>query len=302
VIKRYGGDFPFDLYLRLSDDKLVRVGHANDDVKDTVAHYVAKGVKEIFAIKEDYIRFVELMNKDLTAKFFDVKTSSEDKMEILQSSFSVLKESFVKIGVSQASVTLARELAKKSGEFISQHMATKDFFTQFKGKCSSEYVRSLFVGSVVLNMFDNLDWKTDSIRQHVMEALLLRDILLSPEDFVSIKEMRDTPKRLLGEVYNHPKATVELLTKDNCRDFSPDVLVMIEHHHERPDDKGFPGVVNENSIPIMPAMLIVADEFIERVITWAFAPDSRSLALNELAGIFKKGNFRKALNALTAGI
>ena len=43
-------------------------------------------------------------------------------------------------------------------------------------------------------MLDNLDWKTDSIRQHVMESLLLRDVLLSPEHFVNIRDCREHPK------------------------------------------------------------------------------------------------------------
>ncbi|MEK6624245.1 MAG: hypothetical protein AABY86_04720, partial [Bdellovibrionota bacterium] len=188
TIQRHSGDFPFDVYLRLSDEKLVRVVHGHDDVKATVAHYVAKGIKEIYAVKEDYAKFVELVNRELTAKFFDVQTSSQEKMEILQNSYNVLKESFMKVGLSQASINLARDLAKNSGELISKQAVAKDIFAQFKGKCSSEYVRSLFVGTVVLNMLDHLDWQTDSVRQHVMESLLLRDILLLPEHFVNIRD------------------------------------------------------------------------------------------------------------------
>ena len=70
TIQRHNGNFPFDVYLRLSDDKLVRVAHANDDVKATVAHYAAKGIKEIYAVKEDYAKFVQMINKELSAKFF----------------------------------------------------------------------------------------------------------------------------------------------------------------------------------------------------------------------------------------
>ncbi len=302
VIQRYGGEVPFDLYLRLSDDKLVRVGHANDNVKDTVAHYIEKGVKEIFAIKDDYLRFVDLMNKELTSKFFDVDTSSDEKIKILQSSFSVLKEALCKIGIQEKSITLARELAKKSGELISKQMFTKELFAKYKNQCSSEYIRCLFVGSVVMSMFDNLEWQSESVRQHAMEALLLRDILLSPDDFVSLKQNREMPKKLPTHVYNHPLDVVKLMTQDGCRDFSQDVQIMIEQHHERPDGVGFPGQVADTSISLMSAMIIVADEFIDRMIDSAFDFDKRMLVLNELLGIFKKGNYRKALNVLNLGI
>jgi len=298
VIQRFGGDLPFDLYLRLSDDKLVRISNANDDLKELLTHYVAKGVKEIFALKGDYNRFVELMNKELTAKFFKHDTSPEEKLQILQSSFNVLKGSMTKTGISKAAINLTFELAKKSGEFISGHMLTKDFFQKFKSSCSSEYVRSLFVGSVAISMLDTLEWKSDAVKERVLQALLLRDILLAPEDFASIKKCRETPKNLLADVYNHPQRMVELLTKDACRDFSPDVLVMIECHHERPDSKGFPGKVNDQNIPILPAMLIIADEFIDSIIAASFSSDSRTLALGELSGIFKKGNYRKAFMAM----
>ena len=74
TIQRHSGDFPFDVYLRLSDEKLVRVVHGHDDVKATVAHYVAKGIKEIYAVKEDYAKFVQMINKELSAKFLMCKT------------------------------------------------------------------------------------------------------------------------------------------------------------------------------------------------------------------------------------
>ncbi|MBI2519904.1 MAG: hypothetical protein HYV97_05795 [Bdellovibrio sp.] len=302
TIQKFGGEVPFDLFLRLSDDKLVRISNANDDLKELLSHYMEKGVKEIFALKDDYLKFLQMVNKELTTKFFKHDTSPEEKLEILQNSFNVLKASLIRGGVSKISVDLAMELAKKSGEFISKHMLTKEFFNKYKGNCCSEYIRSLFVGSVAVSMLDTLEWKSDTVKEHVMQALLLRDILLSPEDFVSIAQCREGPKNLPAEVYNHPKGTVELLTKDGCRDFSPDVLVMIECHHERPDNKGFPGRVNELSIPILPAMLIVAEEYIGHVIEASFSVDARKLALNALAGIYKKGNYRKAFEAIKIAI
>jgi len=302
VIVRYGKHIPFELFIRLSDDKLVRVANANEDVAETTKKYMDKGVKDIFASKSEYTRFVDLMNRELAQRFFSIETSTKDRMELLQNSYQVLKEVVCRFGIDEKNLSLARNMAKNAVLMISKVDQVKELFAQYKGECGNEYVKALFIGAVIMGMLEHFEWQSDAIKERIMLALFLRDITLTPEDYANLKIYGDNPKKLSQKVFNHPVEIVRMLEEQGSKDFSQDILTMIQQHHERPEGDGFPLGLDHRRITLLSAILIVADYFVDKMIESKFDLDKRMIIINEMLGLYKKGNFRRALESLDTSL
>lgn len=302
IIIKYGDQIPFELFIKLSDAKLIKVSNESDNVKEIVVKYLNKGLKEIFADKKGYSSFIEWTNRDMCSQFFEGNMTAEEKINFLESGYNLMKESFRKIGIREPAITLSKTLAIKTLSVVKNIDNVRLLFDKFKDQCDNEYIKAMFIGSVVVSMIDTFEWETEQVKERAIQAILLRDIMLAGDDFKDIKDKVDNPKGLSTRIRNHPIETVKLLTEDNCKEFATDVLTVIEQHHERPEGLGFPSEIDHKRVILLSAVHIVADEFVEKMIQYKFDIDKRLIVFNELIGYFKKGNYRKALDALNVSI
>ena len=61
VIMDYGNSFPCDVYLKLSENKIIKLSNKEEDVKETFLKYYKKGVEAV------YVREVKDMQTDISA-------------------------------------------------------------------------------------------------------------------------------------------------------------------------------------------------------------------------------------------
>lgn len=103
------------------------------------------------------------------------------------------------------------------------------------------------------------------------------------------------------EVYNHPH--INAATLKNASDkISPDVIQLIELHHELPDGDGFPRGVSSNNIPILAAIIIVAELFCTKILDADFDPNQKEVLIKYFEKRFTSGVFRLAREALVKAI
>ena len=301
IIAKYGEQIPFDVYLRLSDNKVVKISHSEENIVELFNKYRAKGVQDVFASKESYVTFLKHLKDQLSFKLFDPSTTVDEQVDVLSGSYKVIKESFKKLGVSQESIDVAKEVAKSSQKIVHNYPNIFEFYNRYKNNCGSEYMRSILIGFISSCMLDFFDWKTDSIKEKANLAALLRDILLDEQQFEELHQAEATGLHhdLSREIKEHPLQVAAMLEdKKGTTWVAKEVLTIIEQHHELPSGKGFPRGLNHQRINQLSSIHIVADNFIRLMIQEKFNMGARDRILYQLSDKFSGGNFKKAMQSL----
>ena len=301
IIMQYGEEIPFDLYLKLSDQKWVKIGHQQEDIKDIFAKYQAKGVEDVFAHRESYMTFLGKLKDQLSYKLFDPDTTEQESVDLLAGSYQVVRESFVKLGVSEIALEVAQEVAKSSQQLIKNHPNLFEFFKKYRESCGDAYMRSILVGFITSCMLDFFEWKSVAIKEKLTLAALLRDLLLTAEEFKRLEESEEVGEfaDLSETIINHPLDMTKMLQNSRGDSWvAQEVIAIIEQHHERPDGTGFPRKISHLRINQLASIHVVADHFIRSMIAAEFNMGARDDILQRLKIIFKQGSFKKSVEAL----
>jgi hypothetical protein len=299
IIVRYGNSIPFEIFLKLSDNKMVRISNKEENVKETIVKYINKGVKEVYANQDDYNFFIEEINRELTINFFNPETSHESRLEMMQMGLDLLHASFQRVGPKEASFKLASTLSKRTTELLKGQANLDELYTKYKNSCQHEFIKSIFISACVVAMIETFDWQTDQAKERAVQSILMRDISLSPDDIAELHRLDGQWDKLKEHIYNHPIITAKILNPENAvKLFAQDVITVIEQHHERPDGKGFPNKLDHKRIILLAAIHIVADSYVHEMIKVQFSMEKKLDVLEWMRDEFKKGNYRKAFDAL----
>jgi len=299
TILRYGNEVSFDVYIRLSDTKIVKISRKEDKFQDVVLKYKVKGVTHVYVNKADYVSYLQNLKNSLTNKFFDPGTQPEKAVVQLNDAYSAVRESCQKMGFEEHSIALAEEVSKKSMEMVNKSPNIFKFFIEFKEKCDKEFMRKMLVSYTSSLMITTFEWQSAAIKEKAALASMLCDITLTPQDFVDIKANEKTPEKLSERLRNHPlQISSMLLLQEKQGMISKETLLVIEQHHERPEGEGLPRKLRHTAITLLSAIHIVADLFIDLLIKHNFDSKQQEDILTQVYNCYNQGNFRKATISL----
>jgi hypothetical protein len=297
LIEKYGKSLPFDVYLKLGPSKIIKISHGDEDIIEIYKKYRIKGVEDVYAPQEQYKKFINYMRKAIKNKFFDESTI-DDRVTTLDSCYGVAKEAFQKIGVTEESIALAQDIAKKSLESLNEQPNIFKFFERFKENCSEEYMYNVILTFTITSMMEFVDWASSAIKEKSVMAVMLRDLILTPEHFEEIKNWDGDRNSLSKMALNHPILVADILQQDNKKWVSSEIIQIIQQHHERPHGTGFPAGTKHLQISQLSAIHIVADVFTDKLIQSEFNFKEKDKILSEIENNFYVGTFRKAVDAL----
>ena len=78
----------------------------------------------------------------------------------------------------------------------------------------------------------------------------------------------------------------------------PEIITIIEQHHELPDGKGFPLGITGGRFNSLSCIFIVSQQFVERLHAANFDFDQRLRIITEIQRKYESKNFDKALEGL----
>lgn len=302
LIEKYGQQIPFDIFIRLSDKKVVKISHKEGDIVELFQKYQEKGLKEVFAKKGDFISFAQQIKGQMKKKFFDPSTTTEEQVELASEGFLMAKESISKFGFSQESIDLAVEVSKATHKMVEKQPNIFKFFQDFKNNCDKEFMHSSMIGFTLCCMIDCFDWKSASIKEKSHLAVMLRDITLGNEEFAVLRDCLENGKEVPEGIRTHPVDIATMLEGESKNFVPSEVITIIRQHHEKPDGSGFPLGTHQEKITFLSALQIVANDFIELMIKFKFDFTKRHEILAILNKEYGKGNFKKAVTALVEAV
>lgn len=307
LLIKHNRTFPFDIYIRISIAKIIKITKENDDIIDVLGKYQSKGIEEVYVNKLEFAIFIKNLKESFTNKFFGAQKpkSIDETLELIEQGHAVVREGFAKIGVHEAVVEMAKEITHQSMEMMKKVPNILDFYSKYKDKCTAAFMRGLLVGYTSSAMIEQFSWQSSAVKQKAAMAAQLSDLSLTTEEFNELLRWEHgeiESKRLDPNIFNHPIIVADMLAVESGTSnlIAPEILMIIKQHHELPDGSGFPRGLIHSKITPLAAINIVAANFIELMIQNNFNLDKKEHILNKIELKFCKGNFKKATESLTA--
>ena len=293
----------YDLYLKMSSDKYVRVFKSGQDLeKDDFAKYKERNVKTVFLRSEDYTKatvvFAEKMKKSLAVR----KLRIEEYTALSLFSFDKVNKIINQLGLKKEVLTLTNHVLEINMKVIEKNKALRDLLEKTFSGNSFISEHSLMLTFVTTSIAKYMGWPSVTTAEKLTVAAFFHDIKLEDDELAKIDVIDSTiedvfDRNQIASLKNHPQQAVDLLNK--FQGFPPDVDKIILQHHERVDGSGFPRGLEWKRIFALAAVFIVAEDFVLSVFESGLNEVNTEHILTELEEKYRnKGNFSLAVEAL----
>ena len=294
AILKYHELFSAEIFVKLSATKILRLTNEEDKFFDILEKYKSKGLNDIYIKRLDYDRFVKQVKLNFSSKLKGEKDSSK-AIGILKDSYLIAKESAKKMGLDETSIGLIDGIAKGTSGILKHTKGLSAFLKDFEKNCEAEFSKTLLTGHVSSSLVTNFSWQSKSIKEKVVFANLVKDILLGPEDFEEMIKLNNDYNKLSDKIRNHP-ADIARMLKRYPNQVSNDVITMVEQHHERPDGSGYPLKLTYQRFSFLSAINIVAEGVVDIYHQHDFDIASREV-LKQVSDKFGQGKFKEAIKS-----
>lgn len=263
VIKRIAGPLPFDIYIKRTErafTKLFKKGDIAD--QERLDHYwTQKNVDSLYVKNDNYRNYLDIV-KDVAETFIDDKEiSSAELLSVSKEMIDVtMVEVFVDLNVDQDSLSHASTAVK--GCVTSLEKDPKSMITLFKHITSHPYLMkhsiTTSILSIILAKMEEMTSK--KTLNFIGMGGLLHDIGLSHLSFdAEEKDQIHLSPSEWKELKEHPQIGKRML--DGLKAVPNEVIMIVLHHHEQPNGRGYPNGLYDKSIFFPAKIIAIADSF-----------------------------------------
>jgi response regulator RpfG family c-di-GMP phosphodiesterase len=258
------GQIRMDAYVRLSQDKFVRVLKRGDlfQAKDA-ERFLLKGIDALYARREDCRRFLDDLSQhllDLAAK----NASGFDAARIITTSaLEIIHDITARLGITEET----QKLIHSATDFAVSVIERSPVLGRLFGQAKMRSERYIVDHSVILAHFScafaaTQAWRGVVTFRQLTLAAFLHDITLPSDELARIQTYDEFALKRSefteAESYaflNHTKEAAALARQ--LTEAPPDVDTLILQHHERPGGTGFPHHLDHSSLrPIVCAFIL----------------------------------------------
>lgn len=294
-----------ELYLILGSGKVIQLTRDDDCYSlQFFQNYKQKGLEFLYVKAEDFSQFVSNTHKQFQQIFKNSKVSQDQKITAQMNAVHLIQDQLFGLGLSpesmktaQASMDATIEILKvtKRKQFDLDQLLKQ--ITEGNSLFSKLAVMSNYL-SVAIAM--ETEWSSRQTYQKLSMASIFADLSLTQE-FENVaclagRSVRaNLPEVLQKKYFNHPFESAKLYEQIGQ---DPDVVNIIQTHHERPDGTGFPKQLDQLRTTPIACIFNIAQELSCHVLT----SNESSIPLKNLVGFldasFTKGHYKRPLAAL----
>ena len=282
------------------DQKYVKMNYSTDQFVDILRRLQQRDLEEVYINDVDCTRVLEEIKASMSSKsFYNPKTTDEERIQVAERSFEIIKNFIKEIGINKQSVDILNSVNQKTLAILSESPSIFMFIKRFKTSCSEEFLKSVLTSYLAIRLIEQFAWSSLPVKEKASLASLLCDITLEKEDFKELKEYELSGGALSEKLKNHPFEVTKILALK--KDIVPsETLTIIEQHHEKPDGSGFPFGIQLNRFNQLSSIFIIAQKFIEHLVHEDFDYSKRQQIIEKLQKSYNGKTFDKALSALIA--
>ena len=277
----------FDIYIKLSDNKYLKILHAGDAFsKDRIDKYKnEKKIETLYFHNSDRRKFIQY-NNFLTRKLIDNRNvPAFNKVNILKNvSEKFIEEAFT-VGVKPQVIEQGREVCETVFKLIEAQTDLYQVLKSFQNFDPSAYAHSFLVTLYSTAIIKQFDWQSKTTIETTAMACMFHDIgmIQLPQELCKIRPKDMTPEQL--ELYKtHPELGMQII--ESSRAINNSVKQIILQHHEAYDGTGFPFQKKGQKILTLANIVCLADDFVQIMIEDKLQPTEalRKILMNK-AGV-----------------
>ncbi len=295
-----------DVYLKLSNEKFVKVLHANDRFDlDEYERFQHKNVNFLYLPRADFLGLMDdLLEKVAVLNGAPGDLSIEDAVSTNIAIFETVHAAFETEGftpqlqkLTVASVDLAVNTIKKNprlSELLGRFESGRDSYIGW---------HSTALSFLCCKLATLLGWQSDSTFFKLSLAAMLHDLTLPTDAMAKIRtkaelEASDFSDEEKAIIMRHPSEAAQLINA--FEEIPGEVGFIVEQHHERQDGTGFPRGVDHKDVNSIAALFIIAHDVVATM--FESPADNFKMAdfltAREADKIYTKGSFGQVFRAL----
>jgi response regulator RpfG family c-di-GMP phosphodiesterase len=298
------GQVPCDVFIRLSDQKFVKVLNSGEVFGDEeLNRFSEKKVYKLFIPKDSLPSLLSKMtNEWLTSDNIRQQTNvaplsvSSEIQEVMQ----MLGSTF---GYSEDLEKLAKANVAVANSIISKNKTLNDLLKQLHAS-GDKYLceHGVVVAFIASGIAKGMKWGSESTLMKIALAASLHDVSLASSELVGRRTLNEVKRAasevgqvMVDQMLNHPSQSAKIVAQ--FKEIPPDVDVIVEQHHELPDGTGYPLGIDHQKISPLSAIFIIAHDIYDVFIVKNKTPDLHAF-VESRRKIYSHGVFKKILQAI----
>jgi response regulator RpfG family c-di-GMP phosphodiesterase len=261
-----GKTIKFEIFVRLSDAKYIKVAHTGEDIDlERIRAFKGKGVEFLYIKKSDFAEYVSRAAQNSQS------VPREKKLEIAKHASAVIMENLFVNGVNADGFYQAKETTETTLALLSDSKETFDLITKLSANGDPIYSHSLGVSLFSTMLAKQVGWDSPATLFKISTAGLFHDIGLKEIDRMIVDKPRsELSLQEIKELETHPAKAVKIL--GSIPAISGEILQAILQHHESLNGLGYPSKLPRSKIIPLARLISVADEFCELAIAGPNSP------------------------------
>lgn len=303
LLQRWGTT-DFDLYMKLSESKFVKVINAGEAfMQADVDRFSSKDLTHLYITTEDADTYLQNFEKNLQtmAASHDIP-SNELSVVSLESLQSVAKLAAC-LGWTPQVIEVAKHAVNLSIQAVAAEPVLLKIFKQKMSNPQSRYAAHVsYLAIINCGICYQLGWTSESTQMKLGMASLMHDIALDEtfyEDINLWNEKALDSRNKDAEVVkyrNHPIDAAHLLY--SVKNLPSDVDQIILQHHEAKNGVGFPRGLTTTRISPMATVFIIVEDLINFIGESTDVEAKVKEFLINRESLYDSGNFKKVFDAI----
>lgn len=256
----------FDVYIKLSDTKFVKIGHKGDSIPTArIKQYKEKGVLNLHIRREEFGKLVDFNLQIMSAIKGNNKISHQKKSQFMKfTGETILEKAFIE-GVDKESYDDARIFLTTSVGVITEAPETFELLSVLNNHSDFIYAHSLGVSLYAIMIARKMNYTSSQLFFKLGMAGIFHDVgkkEIPTEVLIKPRPLLTQQERTLIET--HATRSKEILMA--IKGIPSDVVQLVYEHHEDLVGQGYPNRLVKNQLHPLSKILIVANLFVERAI------------------------------------
>jgi response regulator RpfG family c-di-GMP phosphodiesterase len=291
----------YAVYIKLSEQKLVKIREENDSDITQVQRYALKNIEHLYIEKEDYEDLVERIMSQLFRNLEDLDLSAPAGTEGHLNSIEEIHEVLRQIGINEKTIDYVDKIIANTLSMMEKKPKFKELIKLLNSHEGYTYSHAHLCAYIGCALVDQMDWKNDTIKYKIVIASLFQNITLNSPKLAKIfdveskeyKDLSDDEKQL---VRRHMIEACDLL--ETLPEFTYDAKSAILNHHELPNGSGFPRGLSSRQVSPLDALFIIAVNFSHDLLTVGDIRRSFKKLIESYRDRFSVGKYEGAYKAM----
>jgi HD-GYP domain-containing protein (c-di-GMP phosphodiesterase class II) len=260
-----------DVFIRLSDQKFIKIFHEGDEFGDEdFEKYTQKKKVDFLYIRENESeRFVGLYLKDLKKVVQDNQSTVSNVVTLTEEGHQTVQDLIEKVGFTEAVQQITKDQVSMTVQAIQKIPDARALLAKME-ETTGKYipVHSSRLGIVASWFCSAMGCDSAETFTKLCLAAFLHDITLDNDELAKIKTTDELETRKgefrpdeLRAYKEHPMKAVELSRK--IKSLPLEVDTILHQHHERYDSKGFPQRLNVRLITPLATAFNMAHDYVD---------------------------------------